>query len=156
MLTAIFAEAGTVVSMEGVEKKGPSFLPEECALLTPIVIPLMGITALTESVSLMLVESAVPRTFAEAGTVASMDYVDRKGGPPFPRGECALLTMFAITRQDIPVSKADAPLPLMEFAMLVIIAGSCTLVSAEGVLETLKVLQSLPRSKCFCRVPGGG
>ena len=52
---AIFAGAGIVASMGSVERKeGPSFLPEECALLTPIAIPLMGILASTESVSLML------------------------------------------------------------------------------------------------------
>jgi len=132
---AIFAGAGTVVSMGCVERKeGPSFPPEECALLTPIVIPLMVITALTESVSLMLVESAIPRTFAGAGTVVLMDGVDRNEGPSFPPGEYALLTMFAITRQDIPVSKAGALLRRMVFAMLAIIAGRGTLVPAEGVL----------------------
>jgi hypothetical protein len=94
---AIFAGAGIVVSMGSVERKaGPSFPPEECALLTPIVIPLMVITALTESVSLMLVESALPWTFAEVGTVVSMEGVDRKAGPSFPPEECALLTPFAI------------------------------------------------------------
>lgn len=132
---ATFAGAGTVVSMGCVERKeGPSLLPEECALPTPTVIPLMVITALTESVSLMLVESAIPRTFAGAGTVVLMDGVDRKEGPSFPPGEYALLTMFAITRQDIPVSKAGALLRRMVFAMLAIIAGRGTLVPAEGVL----------------------
>ena len=44
----------------------------------------------------MLVESAISRTFAEAGTVVSMGGVDRKGGPSFPPGEYALLTPIVI------------------------------------------------------------
>ena len=132
---AIFAVAGSVVSTEGVERKaGQSFPPGECALLTPIVIPLPDIAASMEGVSSMLVEFAFPRTFAGAGSVVLMDGVDRKEGPSFLPGEYALPTMFAIIRQDIPVSKAGALLRRMVFAMLSIIAGRGTPVPAEGVL----------------------